>query len=134
MKQESRDARKVSWTCPHCSLIVANSTFKITNGQHKGKTLKDKHLLICELADGDIKSSEEIPVSSTEERVKKGEKLAELRKSRETRACPFKGCKKKYRGKSGSGFRNHMKVYSYRNQKDLGVWVIKKSRKFDFDM
>ena len=67
--------RKITWTCQYCAKEIANSTFKITNGKDKGKTLKQKHLLNCGQRSENQTDSSENPVSSTEERVKEGEKI-----------------------------------------------------------
>ena len=47
IKQEERNVRKVDWECPHCSVVVKNSTYKITNGKKKGLALRKKHLKFC---------------------------------------------------------------------------------------
>ena len=133
IRKDIRDARKITWVCPGCSFAVENATYRITNGEHKGFTKAQKHRSICLEFGGESKSELE-EVSSTEERVKEGERVKELRDKRRVRVCPYKGCKKKYKGKSGAGFRNHLKTCTFKTQKELGEWVIRNSRKYDHDM
>ena len=129
-----RDARKIEWICPICGEVLPNSTWKITNGQHKGLTLKEKHISICMDLVGNNNNDSEEKVSSTEERILRGEEEAERAKLRIVKHCPYTGCRKIYKGASLVRFRSHVKECSYRNQGELGSWVIKNSRKYDYDM
>ena len=124
--------RKITWECPHCSENIENSTYKITNGRHKGKSLKEKHILICTQVQVSESKESADEISSTEERVKKGEKQRKIIKENTVKRCPYKGCNKSYKGKSLVGFKKHLKGCSYRNQNELGNWVIRNARKYDF--
>ena len=77
-----RDARKIEWICPICGEVLSNSAWKITSGQHKGMTLKAKHIRTCMDLVGNNNSESEEKVSSTEERVLKGEEETERAKLR----------------------------------------------------
>ena len=134
VKQEERDARKISWECPHCSAIVENSTFKITNGKDKGITLKEKHIKNCSPVPNDELEDSNEEVSSTEERVRKGKQLKELKKQNRVKKCPYLGCNKIYRGSSMQYFTRHVKECSYKNQKELGKWVIRNSKTYDYNL
>ena len=96
--------------------------------------MKAKHIKYC--MDIERKDNEESDgdVSSTEERVVKGEVLKERMKLNVVKTCPFSGCGKLYKGSSLVYFKKHVLECSYRNQKELGGWVIKTSRKYDYDM
>ena len=130
----SRDLRKINWECPICGELVTNASYKITNGRNKGKTLKQKHVADCAEIERKLEDEVKSDISSTEERVKRGEVKRELEKKRRVRRCPYSGCNKEYKNNSGESFRSHLKNCTFKNQKELGGWVIKNSRKFDYDM
>ena len=73
-------------------------------------------------------------VSSTEERVIKGEELNERKKLAVVKTCPYSGCGKTYKGSTLVYFKKHVIECSFRNQRELGGWVISTSRKYDFDL
>ena len=133
-KQEIRDSKKVAWTCPICGEELLNSTWKITNGRDKGLTLKAKHIKVCMNVVSERKSESDSDVSSTEERVARGVEAAEGAKISVVKACPYTGCGKMYKGYSLVYFKKHVLNCSYKNQKELGKWVIRTSRKFDHNM
>ena len=84
--------------------------------------------------DKEHKSDSETEVSSTEERVRKGEQLAEQNKTKKAKTCPYTGCGKVYKGNTLVYFKKHVKTCTFKNQVELGYWVAKTSRKYDFDM
>ena len=111
-----------------------NSSSKITNGVNKGLTLKKKHIRDCNEIEQELLEELKEEVSSTEERISKGERRRLLMKKKKIKRCPYRGCNKEYKDGSRQCFRNHLKRCSFRNQKELGNWVIQNSRKYDFDM
>ena len=133
-KQKERDARKIDWECPHCYAVISNSTFKITNGTNKGLTLREKHLKLCGHYVPDEKEDIVSEVSSTEERVIEGKRLEDIKYKNRIKKCPFSGCRKVYKGDAVLYFKQHLKKCSFKNQKELGSWVIRTSRKYDFDL
>ena len=133
-RKKSRDSRKVSWECPVCGEVLPNATYKITNGRHKGLTMKSKHKEICMSIRQEIKEDGKSDVSSTEERVRVGEIKKERLKMSLERRCPYSGCGKVYKNAYAVGFRNHVKSCSFKNQRELGCWVIKSARKYDHDL
>ena len=133
-KQEARDARKVPWTCPICGEIIQNSTWKVTNGNDKGLTLKAKHIKWCMNIERKDTNDSDSEVSSTEERVLRGDEEAENAKLSVVKVCPYSGCGKTYKGYTLVYFKKHVLTCTYRNQKELGNWVIRTSRKYDFDL
>ena len=80
------------------------------------------------------KSESDSDVSSTEERVARGVEAAEGAKISVVKACPYTGCGKMYKGYSLVYFKKHVLNCSYKNQKELGKWVIRTSRKYDHNM
>jgi len=134
VRQKERDARKIDWECPHCSNILTNSTYKITNGKHKGLTIRQKHLKICVDYSTEEKESLDEEVSSTEERIREGDRIKDMKYDNRVKKCPYNGCKKVYKGQSTQYFKQHIKTCSFKNQKELGNWVMKTSRKYDFDL
>ena len=89
---------------------------------------------MCTEVLGNMDESSDNPISSTEERVKEGEKLNKRIKENRIKKCPYAGCSKEYKGKSLVGYKKHVKTCSYRNQQELGLWVMKNSRKYDYDL
>ena len=75
-KKTLRDERKIDWTYPICAEVLPNSTWKITNGQNKGMTLKAKDVRYIMQIEREITDDSEVEVSSTEERVRKGEETS----------------------------------------------------------
>ena len=124
----------MSWTCPICGDILTNSTWKITNGRNKGLTLKAKHIKLCMGIERENMNDSDDEVSSTEERVLRGEEVAEREKLSVVKICPYTGCGKTYKGNSLVYYKKHVLSCTYRNQKELGNWVIRTSRKYDFDL
>ena len=82
----------------------------------------------------EIKEDGKSDVSSTEERVRVGEIKKERLKMSLERRCPYSGCGKVYKNAYAVGFRNHVKNRSFKNQRELGCWVIKSARKYDHDL
>ena len=97
-------------------------------------TLKNKHLKYCTETGTELKDDSQSEVSSTEERVRQGEEVKERKKLDVVKSFPYTGCGKVYKGASLVHFRRHIKDCSFKNQKELGGWVVRTSRKFDFDM
>ena len=132
--QEQRDARKIAWECPKCTAIVENSTFKITNGKNKGLTLKQKHMKSCDYHEAEMEEEIKGEVSSTEERIKEGERQKDIKYKKRVKKCQFRGCGIVYKGDSVLYFKKYIKNWSFKNQKELGGWIVRTSRKFDFDV
>ena len=96
--------------------------------------MKEKHIKYCMNIERKGNEEPNSEVSSTEERVIEGEKLQERMKLKVVKTCPYSGCGKSYKGSTLVYFKKHVLECSYRNQKELGGWVVKTSRKYDYDM
>ena len=66
--------------------------------------------------------------------MRNGEQLTEKNKINMAKTCPYTGCGKEYKVNSLVYFKKHVKTCSFQQQVELGYWVAKTSRKYNFDM